>query len=48
MADKPHKKLDAWKKGIDLTVEIYRITEKIPEIEKFGLISQMRRAALIG
>lgn len=46
MADKPHKKLEAWKKAIELTVKIYRITENLPEAEKFGLIAQMRRAAL--
>ena len=46
MADKPHKKLDAWKQGIDLTVRTYRITDKLPEAEKFGLTAQMRRAAV--
>jgi len=28
-----------------LTLEIYRITRSFPEEEKFGLISQMRKAA---
>ncbi len=46
MTDKPHKKLEAWKKSIDLTVKTYRMTEKLPETEKFGLIAQMRRAAV--
>ena len=44
--NKPHKKLEAWKKAISLTTKIYKITEKLPETEKFGLISQMRRAAV--
>ena len=46
MAKKPHKKLDAWLEAIELTVETYRQTEKLPGDEKFGLISQMRRSAV--
>ena len=45
-ADKPHKNLDAWKTAITLTVDIYKLTKKLPDTEKFGLISQMRRAAV--
>ena len=44
--NKPHKKLDAWKEAIELTVEIYRLTEELPEQEKFGLVAQMRRCAV--
>ena len=44
--NKPHKKLEAWKKAIALITNIYKLTEKLPETEKFGLISQMRRAAV--
>jgi len=29
-----------------LTTKIYKLTDKLPESEKFGLISQMRRAAV--
>jgi len=46
MAIRRHKKLEAWKKAIELTVETYRSTEKLPEADRFGLVSQMRRAAL--
>jgi four helix bundle protein len=46
MAKRAHKKLDAWLKVIELTVETYRQTEKLPGDEKFGLISQMRRSAV--
>jgi len=42
MAKRPHKILDAWLKAIELTVETYRQTEKLPGDKKFGLISQMR------
>jgi four helix bundle protein len=44
--NKPHKKLDAWKKAIELTVQIYKLTHELPTDEKFGLVSQMRRAAV--
>jgi len=44
MGEKPHKRLEVWKKAIELTVLIYKITDSFPELERFGLISQMRRA----
>lgn len=43
---RPHKKLQVWNRAIDFVTRIYGITTKFPEIEKFGLISQMRRAAV--
>ena len=43
---KPHKSLDVWKKAIDLTVDIYKLTETFPRTEVYGLTSQMRRAAV--
>ena len=46
MSEKPHKKLEAWKRSIEITTQVYRLTEKLPEAEKFGLVSQMRRAAV--
>ena len=44
--DKPHKKLDLWQAAINGTVMFYKLTTKFPEDEKFGLVSQMRRAAV--
>lgn len=41
-----HKKLDVWIKSMDLVEQIYKFTLKIPDSEKFGLISQMRRAVV--
>jgi len=35
-----------WKKGMALAKQIYQITQAFPETEKFGLVSQMRRAAV--
>ena len=40
------RKLLAWQKADDLTVLIYRATETFPSEEKFGLTSQLRRAAV--
>lgn len=36
--------LDAWKINHELVLMIYKITEKFPKDEKFGIISQLRRA----
>ena len=40
------EKLEAWQHARRLSVWIYHITKKYPEEEKFGIISQMRRAAI--
>ena len=41
-----HKELDVWKEAISLVTDIYKLTADFPEAEKFGLVSQMRRAAV--
>lgn len=38
--------LSAWQEGHKLALAVYRITKTFPDDEKFGLISQMRRAAV--
>ena len=40
------KELKVWQKGIQLAVDMYKQTENFPNDEKFGLTSQMRRAAV--
>ncbi len=40
------RKLLAWQKADDLAVTVYRATKHFPSTEKFGLISQLRRAAV--
>ena len=40
------EKLDVWKHAKDFVVKIYQLTEVYPNDEKFGLISQIRRASL--
>jgi four helix bundle protein len=44
--DKPHKNLDVWKTAMNAAQKIYKLTELFPEDERFGLVSQMRRAAV--
>jgi four helix bundle protein len=36
--------MSVWKKSIDLLLKIYEITKSFPADERFGLISDMRRA----
>ncbi len=43
---KPHKRLDLWHKSMDFAETMYEMTADFPEHEKFGLISQIRRAAI--
>jgi len=38
--------LEVWKKSKQLTEEIYRITKKFPEDERYILTSQIRRAVV--
>jgi len=40
-----HKDLDAWKRAIDFITDIYILTKKFPEEERFSLVSQLRRSA---
>ena len=41
-----YRKLEVWQKSIHFVQEIYSITKKFPDEERFGLITQMRRAAV--
>ena len=43
---KSYKDLIAYQKAYKLALEIYRITQKFPDSEKYGLSMQMRRAAV--
>lgn len=42
----PFEKLDVWQKAIDFADSVYRATRAFPDDERFGLTSQMRRAAV--
>ena len=41
-----YKDLIVWQKGITLVKEVYALTRGFPAEERFGLVSQMRRAAV--
>jgi len=41
-----YKDLIVWQKSIELVVEIYKLTDKFPKSEIYGLVSQMRRSAV--
>jgi len=43
---KPHLKLEVWKRSVEFVTEIYKLTQSLPESEKFGLVTQMRRSAI--
>jgi four helix bundle protein len=38
--------LKVWQLGVEITVDIYRLTDAFPQREIYGLTSQMRRAAV--
>lgn len=42
----PHEKLETWRRAKDLAVSIYRHTANYPRDERFGLVNQLRRAAV--
>jgi len=41
-----YRDLDVWQLAVELTVCVYEITQGFPADERFGLTSQMRRAAV--
>ena len=43
---RPHKRLKVWQEAMELVKDIYEMTAKMPEEEKYGLVSQIRRAAV--
>lgn len=46
MKTKSFRDLIVWQKAYKLTLDIYRITVGFPKEERYGIISQMRRAAV--
>lgn len=44
--ERAHKQLRVWKESMHLVKLIYEITSLLPDAERFGLISQMRRASV--
>lgn len=45
MSIRSYQDLQVWKRGMDIAVSVFTLTKSYPSEEKFGMISQMRRAA---
>lgn len=43
---KNYKELQVWRRAYQLCLEIYRLTKYFPQDERYGLTSQIRRAAV--
>jgi len=46
MAVQSYRQLIAWQKAMELVTQIYYLTNKFPKEELYGLIGQIRRAAV--
>jgi len=46
VAIRTYRDLELWQKSIQLVKEVYELTKKYPKQETYGLVSQMRRAAV--
>lgn len=46
MLDLSHKKMQVYQLALSLVKEVYKITSNFPAEERFGLVSQLRRAAV--
>jgi len=44
--EKPHKKLEAWREAVDLTIDIYQATDNLPKEHRFALTNQIHRVTL--
>lgn len=42
----PHEKLETWQLAKALAKQVYTLTSAFPKEERFGLVDQMRRAAV--
>jgi len=43
---RPHERLEVWRMAVEFTVSVYKATGSFPRDERFGLTSQVRRAAV--
>ncbi len=46
MEVKSYRDLSVWQRAMDMTSSVYRLTAELPADERFGLVSQARRAAV--
>jgi len=43
---KPHRRLQVWQASVAFVVELYQEVKKFPDHERFGIVSQLQRAAV--
>ncbi len=41
-----YQELNIWKKSMDLVEQVYSLSKSLPDEEKFGLISQIKRSSV--
>lgn len=41
-----HRELEVWKRGVGFAMGIYKVTDRRPRHELYGLVTDMRRAAI--
>jgi len=46
MDRRKYQRLLVWQEAMDLVAGVYRVTERLPATERFGLCQQLRRAAV--
>jgi len=46
ITNKPYQNILAWQKSYEFVIEVYRLTKFFPNEEKYGIVSQLRRAAV--
>lgn len=46
MAGKNYRDLIAWQKAMDFVEDVYRVTERFPKEETYGLTAQLRRSSV--
>jgi len=40
-----YRDLEVWKKGVRFSIEVYKVTDRFPDAERFGITNQLRRAS---
>ena len=43
---KNYKELKIWQQGIEIVKAVFKLSEELPKTEKYGVVSQMTRAAV--
>lgn len=47
MDGRPHKDPEVWKESIDLVQKLYKLLKNLSSEEKYGIIIQLKRAAIL-